>query len=144
MSMSENRLRCIGLLLLRVGLGLSLLVAHGWGKLSGGMDKWEKIGGAGIGWTGIDFGHVYFGAFASVSESIFALMVAIGLRTRSAAACVAATMFMAMMMHLTGGDSFSKASHALELCVAFSAIALIGPGRLSLDHWCAGRCSKAG
>jgi putative oxidoreductase len=144
MSMSVQSWSSVGLLTLRAGLGISLLSAHGLDKLLGGMAKWERIGGAGMSWTGIEIGQVYFGAFASVSESIFAVMVAIGLRTRSAAACIAATMFMAMMMHLVGGDTFSKASHAFELCVAFGAISLMGAGRLSVDGWLAARRSQAG
>ncbi len=142
--MSENRIRCIALLLLRAGLGLTMLFAHGVGKMSGGPAKWEGLGGAGVGWLGIDFGLVGFGLFASLSESLFAFLVAIGLLTRSSAICVALTMFMAMMSHLTGGDPFSRASHALELCVAFSVIAMMGPGRFSVDGWLAARKNKAG
>jgi len=144
MTLSDNRRKCIALLVLRAGLGLSMLAAYGAAKLAGGQEKWAKLGGAGVDWLGIEFGHTYFGAFAAVSESIFALMVAIGLRTRSAAVCVAATMFMAWMSHLMGGDPFSKSAHAFELCIAFSAIAMLGPGRISVDGWLAARKNKAG
>ena len=34
----------VGLLVLRLGIGTSMLVFHGYGKLSGGPEKWEKIG----------------------------------------------------------------------------------------------------
>ena len=84
--------------------------------------------------VGVDWGLGGFGLFASLSESVFALMVALGLLTRSAAACVAATMLFAMMMHIDKGDPFGKVANPLELAIVFAAIALMGPGRLSLDR----------
>ena len=134
MAVSEKHLRCVGLLLLRVGVGVSLCVAHGWDKLMGGPEKWAKVGAAGMSTFGIDQGLQAFGLIASLSESIFALMVAVGLLTRSAATLAALTMFTAMAMHIDNGDSFGKISHPLELGVVFAAIALMGPGRLSLDY----------
>jgi len=111
-----------------------MCVAHGWDKLIGGPEEWNKVGADGMRATGIDWGLGGFGLFASLSESIFALMVAAGLFTRSAAACVAATMIFAMMLHIDKGDAFGKVSHPLELAIVFIVIALMGPGRLSIDR----------
>ena len=143
MHLSEDRRYHIAMLALRAGLGLTMLFAHGLGKISGGPEKWERLGGAGVGWLGIDFGLVGFGLFASLSESVFALLVALGLFTRSTAICVAMTMFFAMMSHLMGGDPFRRCAHALELRLCFSVIAMMGPGRYSIDSWFAARKNKA-
>ncbi len=35
----------LGLLILRIGVGLSMMIFHGFGKLKGGPELWEKIGG---------------------------------------------------------------------------------------------------
>ena len=143
MPLSDSQRKSIALLILRAGLGLTMAIAHGWSKLTGGTAKWEKLGAAGVDWVGIEFGHVFFGGFASVAESICALMVALGVFTRSAATCVAVTMFMAMMSHYMDGQAFRGGSHALELWIAFSAIAMLGPGRFSIDSLLAARKDQA-
>jgi len=120
-----------------------MCVAHGWGKLIGGPDKWDKVGAAGMRAVGIDWGLTGFGLFASLSESVFAIFVALGIFTRSAALCVAATMGFAMLMHIDKGDAFGKVAHPLELGIVFIAIAMMGPGRVSIDHWLAARKTTA-
>ena len=143
MSLTDNRARCAGLLVLRLWFGISMCVAHGWGKLIGGPERWNKVGAAGMQAVGIDWGLTGFGLFASVSETVFAILVAVGLFTRSAASCVAVTMVFAMMLHIDKGDPFSKVANPLELGIVFVAIAMMGPGRLSIDSWLAARKSTA-
>ncbi|NNE45015.1 MAG: hypothetical protein HKN12_12480, partial [Gemmatimonadetes bacterium] len=37
--------RDLGLLVLRLVVGLSMAVLHGWGKITGGVETWERVGG---------------------------------------------------------------------------------------------------
>lgn len=123
--------RDVGLLVLRVGLGLSFVV-HGWPKLTGGVETWEKLGGTMAG-LGITFAPTFWGFLAAVTEAVGGLLLALGLATRPVAAALAFTMIVAAKMHLDAGDGFRGYSHAMEDGIAFLALVLMGPGRHSLD-----------
>jgi putative oxidoreductase len=125
-----------GLLVLRVGVGLSMIAFHGWGKLSGGPEQWEKVGGA-MANLGLDFAPVFWGLMAALAESACAVLLVIGILTRPAAALLAATMLVAAVAHLARpegapGAGWSGASHALELLAVSICLLLTGPGRFSL------------
>ena len=143
MSSSDNRKLNIALLILRVGIGMTMCVAHGIDKINGDAESWARLGLNGVGWLGIESWLVVFGLTAALAESLGALLVAAGLLTRTAAVWLALTMLMAMMFHIDRGDPFARASHALELTVIFSVIAVLGPGRFSIDGWLAARKSQA-
>ena len=135
-----DELRDHGLLFVRVGLGL-MFVAHGWPKLVGGPDKWEKLGGA-MATFGIDFVPTFWGFMAAFAEVGGGLLLAVGLATRPALALLFMTMVVATAKHLAAGDDFRKWSHAAEAAIMFAGLFLIGPGRFSLDQWIRDRRSK--
>src|SRR6185436_11644611 len=93
------------LLVLRLGVGISLAYAHGYGKITGGPEKWIKLGGA-MEDIGVTFLPLFWGFMAAFSEFFGALLVAIGFVTRGAAFLVAFTMFLAFYGHMKGGDGF--------------------------------------
>lgn len=129
----------VALLLLRVGIGASMLLFHGWGKISGGPERWEAVGGA-MSNLGIDFLPTFWGFLAALSESLGSLLLAVGLLARPSAFLLAGTMSVAALGHLmrpegSPGAGLGGASHALELLVVYVALLLTGPGRLSLDRW---------
>ena len=128
----------VALLLLRVGIGASMFSFHGWGKISGGPDRWARVGGA-MSNLGIDFLPAFWGFLAAISESLGSVLLAVGLLSRPSAAFLACTRSVAALGHLTRppgapGAGLSGASHALELLVVYVALVLTGPGRLSLDR----------
>ena len=126
-----DRYRDVGLLVLRVGLG-AMMVGHGWPKLIGGPETWERLGGA-MSHLGVTAAPTAWGLAAALSESLGGVLLVLGLATRPAAASLAFTMFVAFWMHWAGGDGFRGWSHAAEDGIAFVAILLLGPGRYSLD-----------
>lgn len=130
----KSRYIDFALLLLRVGIGLSVAFFHGYDKIAGGPEKWEKIGGA-MADVGITFLPVFWGFMAAFAEFFGGILVALGFFTRAAAFLVAVTMLMAFYGHLHGGDSFAKGSHAFELMCVFIAILLTGAGKYSVDHY---------
>ena len=121
----------IGLLFLRIGLG-GMMITHGLPKLLGGAKLWGKLGRA-MGSVGIDFAPEFWGFCAALSESLCAFFVILGLWTRYTATAVAFTMAIAAANHLDKGDSLGTASHAIEVGIAFLAIAIMGAGRFSID-----------
>ena len=129
----------IGLLALRLGVGLSTLLFHGWGKLTGGRPTWEKVGGA-MGDFSLGLPPEAWGFMAALAESACAALLVVGLLTRPAAVLLGFTMIVASLSHLgrepgTPGAGWSGASHALEILAACICLLLAGPGRHALGTW---------
>jgi len=108
------------------------MLTHGIPKLMRGPDLWPKIG-RNIEVIGIDFGHAFFGAAAVGAETLGALLVILGLKTRPAALSIVCTMAVAALMHQGGGDSWSKISHPIEVGIAFLTICIAGSGKYGVD-----------
>lgn len=75
---SLEKHRDVGLLILRIGVGLGFFFYHGWEKLTGGPERWANVGGV-MSRIGIDFGHTFFGFMAAISESLGGVLLAMGL-----------------------------------------------------------------
>jgi len=123
----------VGLMTLRIGTGLCLVVLHGWSKLAEAVGYFQ-----GHDW---DLVHLtrslgfpapaFFAVCAALSESVGAFLVACGLYSRLAAAAVAFNMLVAIYADLRDGSSIEDAYlYAVPLCT----LLLTGPGALSLDH----------
>jgi putative oxidoreductase len=130
----------LGLLLLRVGVGLGFIYFHGWEKISGGPERWAAVGGA-VRHLGIDFGHTEFGFLAAFSESVGGLLIALGLLFRPAAALLFMTMTMATVQHVATGQG--TPAHAFKNAWVFLGLLIAGPGRLSVEAWVEGWRWKA-
>ncbi len=127
-----DKYRDKGLLVLRVGIGI-MFMCHGFPKLTAGPEVWTKLGGA-LSNIGINFAPSFWGFMAAISEFGGGLLLALGLFTRPACFFLLNTMIVAVIMHISNGDSFVKYSHALEAAILFFSILLIGPGKFSLDE----------
>ena len=123
----------IGLLILRIGLGL-MMMAHGYPKLMGGPEKWEAVGSA-MKYFGLMDGYLYFGLAAALAEFFGGAALVLGLFTRVTCFLLFFTMLVATVRHYAAGDGFGGWSHAAEVGIVFFALIFIGPGRFSLDNW---------
>jgi putative oxidoreductase len=121
----------IGLLIIRLGLGI-MFIMHGYPKLTGGPEKWEKLGGA-MGNVGVNFLPVFWGFLAAITEAVGGLLFALGLFFRPTAFALAFTMLIATLVHLSGGDGVMGASHSIEVGIVFFGFILVGPGKYSID-----------
>jgi putative oxidoreductase len=132
---SPSAARDLGLLAVRVGVG-GALVAHGAQKLFG----W--FGGSGLEQTGAMFQKLGFrpgklnAIAAGLGEAGGGALLAVGLGTPGAGAAVAGTMIVASSMHVEKGFFNGKGGFEYPAVLGWSAaaLALTGPGRLSLDH----------
>ncbi len=127
-----DKYRDFGLLVLRIGIGISF-ACHGYPKLTGGPETWEKVGKA-LELMGIHFAPTFMGLLAALSEFGGGLLLVVGLFARPACFFLLCTMIVATTMHIKSGDSFTTYSHALEAGILFLSLILIGPGRYSIDQ----------
>ena len=116
----------IGLLVLRLVFSLSMLFAHGWGKLMRfGADEIKFSDPLGIG----VIPSLILATFAEVFCSIF---VALGLFTRETLIPLIITMAVALFI-VHSDDPFGKQEKALLFLTGFVALFFTGPGKYSLD-----------
>ena len=121
------------LLIIRVVVGLSMFLFHGYGKLTGGPEVWGQVGNS-MGVLGISFAPVFWGFLAALAESVCSVALIFGVFYRPAAAMLAFTMFVAVLRHLNLpaedlGSGWKGASHALELLAVYVGLLLAGAGR---------------
>jgi len=115
----------LALLLLRVGFSAGMLT-HGYPKLQkiiqGDMSFSDPLG----------IGEEVSLILAVFGEFIAPIFVLIGFKARYAAIPTIITMAVAAFIS-NGGDPFSKWEKALLYLIGFSAIALLGSGKYSVD-----------
>jgi putative oxidoreductase len=128
---SLTKYRELGLLILRVGLGV-MFMTHGVPKLMGGVPMWTGIGGA-MANLGITSVPAVWGFLAACAEAVGGACLVLGLAFRPACIAMAFTMGVATLFHLNKGDGLGVASHAIELGIVFLSLILIGPGKYSVD-----------
>lgn len=120
----------LGMLIIRLGMGLGFIYYHGWGKLMGGVERWTGLGES-MQRFGIDFGAPFWGFMISFAESIGALMIAVGFLTAPMSLILAVGMFVAWTGHIASGQG--SPAHSFKNMIVLVGIALSGPGRYSID-----------
>ena len=120
-----------GLLLLRIIGGSMMVYNHGWGKITAGPEKWNRLGHALTDIIGFEFLSTFFGFMAAFSESVCALLIIIGLFTRPASTLLFFTMFVAIMNHIMDSE---MPELAIMYCLLSLVLILSGPGKFSLDQ----------
>lgn len=128
-----SKYRNLGLLFLRVAVGLYLALGHGWGKIVGGPEQWAGLGGVMGEIFGIGFLPTFWGFMSGVAEFVCALLVVVGFLTRPAALLVVINMLVAATGHMTGAIDGGP-EMALLYGVVFLSLVLVGPGRYSIDE----------
>ncbi len=128
----------LGLLTIRVILGLAYIFVYGGRKLFAGPETWTNIGSA-VSHIGITFSYPVWGFLASCAEFFGGILILLGLFFRPAAAFIIITMLVAANSGYVTGGPLSSISHPLELGITLLGLFLMGPGRYSLDYHLSGR-----
>lgn len=127
--------RDLGLLLLRLGTG-GVLVAHGTQKLFGWFGG-HGLEGIGQFMESVGYAPGKASATASgLAEAGGGTLLALGLATPAAGAAAAGAMAGASAVHVPNGFFAQSGGYeyAASLGLTGAALAITGPGRLSLDH----------
>jgi putative oxidoreductase len=120
----------IGLLIIRVGLGIMYMV-HGFPKIAGGPEKWTAVG-SGMHGMGVSFAPEFWGFMAAISEFGGGICLILGLLFRPAVVLMFITMLVAVMSFVATGGGFSQFSHPAENAITFLGLFFIGPGPYSV------------
>ena len=117
-----------GLLILRVWLGLSLLLLHGWTKLSGFRDMSGKFPDP------LGIGHEGSLALAAFGEVVGAILLILGFLTRFAATTCVITMGVAfLLVHHLALKGPGNGELAFIYLAGFVTLFIAGPGHFALD-----------
>ena len=123
----------ISYFILRFSTGLMMCYYHGWSKILGDTDRWSRLGNGLTQWIGLEVLNVPLGFLAAFSESIGALLLAVGFMTRSTSFLLAFTMLVATIKNITG-VGMEKAELSLLFLILSCVIFMRGSGKYSLDQ----------
>ena len=139
---SPNRSLDAGLLLLRIGTGLSLFLIFGLQKLQAG---WAYTHTAQ--WPFVDFNRkiglplpVFFAYVQTLNESFGALFLALGLWSRYSAAALSIGFAAATLCSMKAAEPWLTAAY---FWMIFTSLLLTGPGRFSFDGLLQSRSNKS-
>lgn len=133
----------VGLLVLRLGMGLSMFLIFGLPKLQAAVAYWHTGQ-----WQFVDFNRkvalpapVLCAYLQSLNESVVALFLAAGFLARYAAASLAFGFAVATACSLKAQEP--QWLFAAYFCLIFLSLAFTGPGRFSLDTvWLSKRAAR--
>lgn len=124
----------LGLLIIRIILGLGYIFVHGAPKLFGGPERWAKVGSA-VSYLGINFSFTIWGLLAACAEFFGGILILLGLFFRPAAVFLIITMLVAANRGYATAGTLGSVAYPLEMGITILGLFLIGPGRYSLDKY---------
>ena len=120
-------MQSMGVLLMRLTFGGLMLSMHGWQKILNFSDRADSFPDP------LGIGNSASMGLAVMAEFICSALVAVGFMTRIMVFPLIITMAVAFFI-IHGDDPFQKKELAAVYGIAFIAIALIGPGKFSIDR----------
>jgi putative oxidoreductase len=109
-----------------------MVYAHGYGKITGGVEQWSKNGEA-IGSLGIHFAYPFWGFMCAFTEFVGGIFIALGLLFRPFAILMIINFIVASYAMLQAAP-FAQASNPIVFLAVFIGLLLTGPGKISGDQ----------
>jgi putative oxidoreductase len=128
----ERRGVDLGLLVLRVGIGATMLLGHGWGKVGMLVEAPAEFADP------LGVGPTLTLLVAVLGEAVGSALIIVGWLTRLATLPLLATMLTAFFV-VHGDDPFEVAERSLLFAIPALTLLLTGAGRHSVDGWLARR-----
>lgn len=125
-SLLRSQLLDTGLLLLRIGVGSALLLAHGWPKLANYSDYVTQFPDP------VGLGMALSFNLAIFAEVLCAIFIVIGFATRLSAIPILITMLVAFFV-VHGNQTFSEKELSFMYAIPVLSLILTGGGKFSLD-----------
>jgi putative oxidoreductase len=122
--------RDLGLLVLRLGLGLTFIFIHGAPKLFGGPAKWITYGYAAAN-LGLNFWPEFWGFLCAATEFFGGILLVLGYKVRIACLFLIPNMIVAIF-YMTKVNA-ANVSYPFEIMVVFIALFFLGSGKYGLE-----------
>lgn len=117
----------LGVLFLRVGIGLMMIAGHGYPKLQKYLSGDRAFGDP------LGLGEETSLLLAMLAEFVCSLILVFGLFTRAVLVPLLFTMLVALFL-VHGSDPLGKQELPLLYALAYLTLFLVGPGKYSLDQ----------
>lgn len=128
----KSDLRNIGLLILRIGLGV-MFILHGYPKMFGGPETWAEIGTS-MQYIGINFAPMFFGFMIGIAEFFGGIFLILGLFFKPSVIFLFIVMLVVSAKDFGAGQEFNSYSQSIEMAIVFMSLFFIGSGKYSLDR----------
>lgn len=128
----KAQLREAGILILRTGIGL-MLVLRGYPKVFGGPEQWIEVGES-MQYIGAEIAPMFLGFIIGIAELFGGVLLLAGLFFVPALIVLLLLMIVATVEHIGTGRDFLTISHSIELGIVFLSLILTGPGKYSVDN----------
>lgn len=125
-TLEDTPLADLGLLILRVGTGLSMALGHGMGKVPVSEGFVEGVSKMGF------IMPVFFAWAAALSELLGGIFVALGFATRPSALFISFTMFVAAFIR-HAEDPYGRKEKAILFALIAIFLIFKGAGKYSID-----------
>ena len=120
-------------LILRLGLGTTMVFAHGLPKVLEGPEGWAQTGRA-MASLGVTFAPTFWGAFACFGELIGGILLLVGLFVRPTAMFLISVLFVAAAQNVVNAGSLRGGrAHPIDAGTGLLALVVLGAGKASLD-----------
>jgi putative oxidoreductase len=127
-----SQYRDLGLLFLRAGTG-TMMVLHGWPKLAGGIQQWEKLGKA-TSHIGINFFPGFWGFSSAMVETIGGVLIVLGFCFRPVTILMTLNFIVPTVFLYKTTGQFLEWSRPAEMVILFFSLIFIGAGKYSIDR----------
>lgn len=131
-SRRKSDLRNIGVLILRIGLGI-MFILHGYPKMFGGPEIWAEIGTS-MQYIGINFAPMFFGFMIGIAEFFGGIFLILGLFFKPSVIFLFIVMLVVTAKDFGAGQEFDNYSQSIEMAIVFVSLFFIGSGKYSLDR----------
>ncbi len=110
-----------------------MMVLHGWPKLAGGIQQWEKLGKA-MGHIGINFFPGFWGFSSAMVETIGGVLIVVGFCFRPVTILMTFNFIVATVLLYKTTGQFIEWSRPAEMLILFFSLIFIGAGKYSIDR----------
>lgn len=128
----QNRFIDLGLLLLRIGVGITFVIV-GSPKMMGGPEEWEEIG-THAAYIGITAWPMFWGFVITVAEFFGGFLLMLGLFFRPALVVLLLSTIITISSSIGQSAEFVYTANAIAVGFIFLSMFFTGSGRYSLDR----------
>lgn len=131
-SKKKTQLREAGILIMRIGFGI-ILILRGYPKVFGGPEQWVEVGMS-LQYINTEFAPMFFGFIIGIVELFGGFFLLMGLFFTPALVGLLIFMIFMIVDNIGAEQDVMTILHSIELGIVFLGLLFIGHGKYSLDE----------